>query len=409
MMDKDLLNGIRVADLTHYRSGPSGTSLLGGLGADVVKVEAIQRIDGFRVFNTLDPKDPNFYEMGSYFNGCNTNKRGLTLDLSSTKGKEQFLKLIKKSDVVIDNFSTHVMDKLDLGYERLKEINPKLIMVSMTCFGQTGPWQDYVGFGYVFDQIGGASAVTGYEGGPPAHISAASDVVSGIMAVYAIVLALEERERSGQGQHIDLSQVETLAFLMGPNIIECQTTDNTQSRMGNKHPIFAPHNAYPCKGVDEWVTISVESDQQWSALAMAIGKAEWVDDERFATSLARKNNEHELDDAIAKWTRGKNKRTVMELVQSLGIASGAVLNGLELLNDPHLKERNMHKKLKRKYTGEHRYPQFPIRFSNGICEQRRAAPTLGQDNEEILADLLGLTPQEIEDLRKEKVIGKHPL
>lgn len=405
-MKKELLKDVRVADLTHYRSGPSGTTLLGGMGADVVKVEAIQRLDGFRAFNTLNPRDPDFYEMGAYFNGCNTNKRGITLDLNSTKGRELFLGLLRKSDVVIDNFSARVMDSLGLGYEQLKEINPGLIMVSMTCFGQTGPWREYVGFGYVFDQIGGASAVSGYEDSPPTHISAASDVISGIMAVYAILLALEERERTGRGQYIDMSQVETLAFLMGPNIIDYQLTGKIQPRTGNRHPVFAPHNIYRCKGEEEWVSISVESDQQWSALAVAMGRAEWVGDERFATSLARKQNEYDLDKAVTEWTRGQENRVVMELLQSLGIASGMVLNGLELLDDPHLQDRRMHKKLERQFTGEHLYPQFPIRYSNAICEQRRPAPTLGQDNEDVLAGLLGLTPNEMEKLREEKVIGE---
>ncbi|MBT4521320.1 MAG: CoA transferase [Halieaceae bacterium] len=408
-MGKDLLKNIRIADLTHYRSGPSGTTLLGGLGADVIKVESIQRLDGFRLFNTLDPKNSAFYEMGPYFNGCNTNKRGLTLDLNSVDGKARFLELITKSDVVIDNFSARVMDGLDLGYERLKAINPSLIMVSMTCFGQTGPWRDYVGFGYTFDQIGGASAVCGYEDSPPTNILAASDAISGIMAVYAILLALEERERSGLGQHIDMSQVETLAFLMGPNIIDYQLTGAIKPRMGNQHPVFAPRNAYPCQGEDEWVTISVESDLQWSALAIAMGNPEWVDDPRYATMASRKRNERDLDKVIADWTRGQQKRSVMELVQSLGIASAMVLNARELLEDPHLKDRNMHKKLDRKFTGEHLYPQFPIHYSDAICEQRMPAPTLGQDNEAVLADLLGLTTQEIEKLRQDNVIGEELL
>lgn len=402
---KDLLNNIRVADLTHYRSGPSGTSLLGAMGADVVKIESIQRPDAFRFYNTLNPKDPDFYEMGSYFNASNTNKRGITLDLNSARGKEIFRELVRKSDVVIENFSPRVMGKLGFGYERLQEINPGIIMVSMSCFGQTGPWRDFVGFGYVFDQIGGAAAASGYADGPPTHMMAASDVTAGILAVYAILLALEERERTGRGQHIDMSQVESLAFLLGPDIIDYQLTGKIQPRMGNHHAVFSPHNAYPCQGKDEWVTISVESDEQWAALARAMGKPDWASDQRYATQPARKKNERELDSAMAEWTRGQNKREVMTLVQSLGIASGAVLRPLELLDDPQLEARDMHRKLAREFVGEHRYPQFPLRFSDGICEQRTPAPTLGQHNEEVLTGLLGLTSAEIEKLREEKIIG----
>ena len=403
---RDLLAGVRVADLTHYRSGPTGTSLLGGLGADVIKVEAVQRPDGFRFFNTSNPGDPLFYEMGSYFNASNTNKRGITLDLNSPRGKELFAQLIAKSDLVIDNFSPRVMGNLGFDYARLKEINPRIIMISMSCFGQSGPWRDFVGFGYVFDQIAGAAAVSGYAGGPPTHMMAASDVTSGVMAVYAALLALADRERTGQGQFIDLSQVESLAFLLGPEIIECQVSGGERPRMGNHDPDCSPHNVYPCSGEDEWVSISVESDEQWVALAGVMGRPEWLRDERFAGRAARKRHEAQLDRDIGEWTRRQTKRGVMERLQALGIASAAVLKPMELLDDPQLEARGMHRKLARKYVGEHRYPGFPLRFPDAVCEQRSAAPTLGQHNGEVLGDLLGVTPEELEALRQSGVIGE---
>lgn len=405
---KDLLSGVRIADLTHYRSGPSGTSLLGGLGADVIKIESIQRPDGFRYYNTARPHDPDFHELGSYFNAANTNKRGITLDLNSPRGKELFIELVGKSDVVIENFSPRVMRNLGFDYGRLAQVNPRLIMVSMSCFGHSGPWRDFVGFGYVFDQVGGAAAVSGYEGGPPTHMMAASDVTSGIMAVYAILLALEERERTGRGQLIDMSQVETLAFLLGPEIIEYQLTGAIRPRMGNHDPQFAPHNVYPCRGDDEWVSISVESDEQWAALAAGIGKPQWAQDARFVSASARKAHERALDEALADWTRGRDKREVMTMMQALGIASGAVLKPMELLDDPHLEARNMHKRMARAFAGEHRYPEFPIRFSDAVCGQRTAAPTLGQHNEEVLTGLLGVSPGELASLRESGVIGNRP-
>ncbi|MFN8545089.1 MAG: CoA transferase [Candidatus Binatia bacterium] len=404
-LSRDLLAGIRIVDLSHYRSGPTATSLLGGLGADVIKIEAMQRLDGFRLFNPMDPTDPRFYEMGSVFNASNTNKRGVTLDLASADGKRLFLEIVEQSDVVIENFSPRVMGNLGLEYARLAEINPRLIMVSMSSFGQTGPWRDFVGFGYVFDQLGGAAAVSGYEDDHPFHMMAASDVVSGILAVYAILLALHERERDGRGQLVDMSQVESLAFLLGPDIIAYQLTGEVQRRMGNRHPLFAPHNAYPCRGDDEWATVSVESDAEWAALARAIGRPQWADDPRFATAPARKTNEPTVDAAIGEWTRGLDKRAVMEVLQSCGVAAGAVLKPVELLADPQLEARAMHKTLARAFVGEHRYPQFPIHFSDATCEQRFAAPTLGQHNAEVLTGLLGLTTEEIERLRAEQVIG----
>ena len=405
---KDLLAGIRVADLSHYRSGPSGTSLLGALGADVIKIEATQRPDGFRYFNTARPHDPDFHELGSYFNAANTNKRGITLDLNTPRGKELFADLVGKSDVVVENFSPRVMRNLGLDYAQLAQINPRLVMVSMSCFGHTGPWREFVGFGYVFDQVGGAAALSGYDGSPPTHMLAASDVTSGIMAVYAILLALEELERTGVGQHIDMSQVETLAFLLGPEMVDHQVSGAIRPRMGNHDPRFTPHNVYPCRGDDEWVSISVETDPQWSALAAAIGRPDWALDSRFATARARKACEHEVDAALAQWTRGLDKRDAMARLQSLGIASGAVLKPMELLDDPHLEARHMHRAMNRAYTGEHRYPEFPIRFSDAICGQRTPAPTLGQHNEEVLTGLLGVSPEELASLREAGIIGNRP-
>lgn len=402
---KELLAGLRIADLTHYRSGPTGTSLLGGLGADVIKIESLQRPDGFRFYNTSNPNDPRFYELGSYFNTSNTNKRGITLDLNSSQGKDLFAKLVAQSDVVIENFSPRVMGNLGFDYQRLKEINPRIIMVSMSCFGQTGPWRDFVGFGYVFDQIGGAAAVSGYEDGPPTHMMAGSDVTSGFMAVYAVLLALEERERTGRGQHIDMSQVESLTFLLGPDIIEYQLAEKVQPRMGNHDPVLSPHNVYPCRGEDEWVSISVESEAQWTVLAAIIGRPEWVYDEQYASPCARKRNERAIDEAIGQWTQDQDKREVMERLQNHGIVSGAVLKPMELLDDPQLEARNMHKKLARPLVGEHRYPEFPIHFSEAICGQRRPAPALGQHNEEVLMGLLGITPEEFKELLEGKVIG----
>ncbi|MBV6416527.1 MAG: Formyl-CoA:oxalate CoA-transferase [Steroidobacteraceae bacterium] len=402
---KELLAGIRIADLTHYRSGPTGTSLLGALGADVIKIEAVQRADGFRFFNTAKPGDPRFYEMGSYFNASNTNKRGITLDLNASRGKELFEQLVTQSDVVIENFSPRVMGNLGFSYAQLQAINPGIIMISMSCFGHTGPWRDFVGFGYVFDQIGGAAAVSGYEGGPPTHMMAASDVTSGIMAVYAALLALEERERTGQGQFIDLSQVESLAFLLGPEIIEYQLSGAQPPRRGNHHPLFSPHNVFPCRGEDEWVSISVETAEQWSALANALGRPDWLRDERYATAQARKRHEESLEREIAAWTRNRDKREVMWQLQAVGIAAGAVLKPMELLDDPQFEARGMHQRLARAFAGEHRYPGFPLRFSAAVCEQRRAAPTLGQHNAEVLSGLLGVTAEELEALTKAGVIG----
>lgn len=408
-MSKQLLSGVRVLDLTAYFSGPYCTSILGALGAEIIKVESIQHPDAFRFVGPVDPSEPKWYEKGAQWVGFNTNKRGITLNLMSASGRDIFLDLIKKADIVIDNFAPRVMGNFGFAYPRLKEINSRLIMIQLSCFGQTGPWRDFVGFGFNFDQLGGAAALTGYEDGSPLNMNGSSDAVAGITAVYAILLALRERDRTGRGQYIDISQVESLMVFMGKQIIDYQVTGMIQRRMGNHHPVFAPHNAYPCLGEDNWVIITVTSDDEWAGLARAMGKPAWIDDHRFATILERKRNESEIDDLVGKWTKGQNKNAVMELLQSHGVPAGALLHCGDLPKDPHFRARGMFKKISREFVGEHVYPQFPLHFSDAFCEQRTPSPTLGQHTEEVLSELAGITSEEMVRLREEKIIGLSPL
>ena len=407
--DRNLLAGVRIADLTHWWSGASCTCLMGALGADVIKIESIQRPDQYRYVNTGGKTNPNWFERGFLWNTTNLSKRGITLDLTSEKGKALFLEIVKKSDAVVENFSPRVMRHLGLEYAKLREVNPKIIMLSMSCFGQTGPWRDLAGYGPNFEMISGSSFLTGYrDDGPPVR-TALPDPVAGLNGAFALLLALDERDLTGNGQYIDISQIETAATFLGKQVIEYQLNGQTPVRMGNRHVVFAPHNTYPCKGEDQWVAIAVTSDDQWTRLAKLVGKPEWAADPRFATAQARKKIEDEIDKPIAEWTRGQDKRAVMDLLQSQGIAAGAVQQGRDLIEDPHLRARNAFKKLAREFVGEHEYPQPPLHFSDATCEHRRAAPTMGQHTEEVLSELLGLSTQEIEQLRAEKIIGNRPL
>jgi crotonobetainyl-CoA:carnitine CoA-transferase CaiB-like acyl-CoA transferase len=381
---------------------------MGAFGADVIKIESIQRPDQYRYVNAGAKSDPNWHERGVFWNVTNLNKRGVTLDLTSERGNALFLEIVKQSDIVVENFSPRVMRKLGLEYAKLREVNPRLIMLSMSCFGQTGPWRDLVGYGPNFEMISGASSLTGYrDDGPPVR-TALPDPLGGLVGAFAVMMALETRELTGNGQYIDLSQVEATSVFLGKEIIEYQLTGHTPARMGNRHAVFAPHNAYPCQGKDEWVTIAVTTDEEWARLAILLGKPEWAQGARFATAKARKRAEDEIDECVARWTSGQDKRVVMGLLQSQSIASGAVQKGRDLVNDPHLRARNAFKKLSRPVMGEHEYPQPPLHFSDAVCEHRCAAPTLGQHNEEVLSGLLGLTSQEIERLRADEVIGTRP-
>ena len=251
--------------------------------------------------------------------------------------------------------------------------------------------------------ISGASFLTGYDMDDHPQRTALPDPISGAFGAFATLMALEIRDLVGSGQYIDVSQTEALATLIGQQVIEYQLTGQTPVRIANRHLVYAPHNLYPCEGEDNWVAIAVTTDDEWASLARLLGKTEWTQDARFATAAARKQVEDEIDEVISEWTRDKNKRAAMELLQSRGIPSGAVQRGSDLLTDPHLRARNYFTKLPREYIGDHEYPETPWHFSDTVCEHRFAAPTLGQHTDEVLREF-GITPEEIEKLREEKVI-----
>jgi crotonobetainyl-CoA:carnitine CoA-transferase CaiB-like acyl-CoA transferase len=407
-----LLEDIRILDLTHWASGPYCTIILGALGADVIKVESIQRMDDNRLHGqSSHDTDPNWFEKGLSWNGLNLNKRGITVNLDSADGKRIFTDLVSKSDIVVENYSPRVMRQFGLDYASLAQANPSLIMISMSSFGQSGPWADFAGFASIFALLGGASAVTGYEGGPPFfHMYNAQDIVGGLTAAFAALVALQEREHSGKGEYIDLSQVECNAFLMTPELLAAQVDGFVRDRIGNRDPIRAPHNIYPCLGEDEWIALAVRTDEEWSALAVATGHPQLATDPRFATMQARKNHEREIDELVAAWTTKRLKDDAMHVLHTHGVPAGSVLKPpTELFENEHLVARDMFTSMSRTFVGPCYFSELPVRFSNARWRHRRPAPTLGQHNEEVLGGLLGLTPEELQSLQRDEVIGTRPL
>ncbi|MET0885347.1 MAG: CoA transferase, partial [Mycetocola sp.] len=274
------LDDVRILDLTHWWSGPEATLVLGALGADVIKVEAIQRPDSARAFRAQNiDSDPHWLERGSVYNGANAGKRGITLDLSRDSGRDLFNRLVAGADVVINNFSARVMTNLRLAHDDLVEINSRIVSVDMTSFGLTGPWSDLVGFAYVFEQLSGAAALTGYQEGTPETLGGASDPSAGYVAALAVLAALEARDLTGDAQHFDISQTEAMASFLGAELIEAQFTGAEPERRGNHHATWAPHGVYRCAGDDEWVAIAVRSDDEWLRLVDALGRPAWAADE----------------------------------------------------------------------------------------------------------------------------------
>jgi len=388
-------------------SGTLATQILASMGAEVIKIESLQRLDPWRGVGSAFAAGKK-YEKSPLFNSINSDKYGITLNLSHPKGQEIFKKLVKIGDVVTENYTPRVMRNFGLTYDVLKELNPKLIMISLPSQGSSGPWKELAGYGHSIEQMSGIPQLTGQPDGPPEmEGSCPSDPIVGINGALAVFNALLFRQRTGKGQYIDLSQIEAYTSLIGDAIVEYSMNQNIRPRRGNRHPSMAPHGYYRCKGDDLWVGIALASDGEWEHFCDVIGNPALAKDERFADSLTRLRNQDELDKLVEEWTMQHDHYEVMNLLQEAGIAAGAVLTSAELLSDPHLKERGVVQIVERTEVGNHPYYRHsaPMRLSNASFNIRKPAPTVGEDNEHVLRELLGISREEMQKLEDEQVIG----
>lgn len=413
------LESIRVIDLTGMLAGPYATRLLADMGAETIKVESTHRYDltrgpiggvgGARVYPNGDPaKRP--INRSSYFNEMNRNKLGLTLDLQTERGRDAFLRLVSISDVVIENFSTGVMERLGLGYGALRAVKPGIVVVSMPAFGNSGPWRDAVAYGNTIEMLSGMAAVNGYPDSMPITSSLTyGDPVAGVHAAFATLAALEHRERTGEGQFIDLSQLETLLQFLGDVVVDYSMNDRFPERSGNRDPAIAPHGIYPAAGEGAWVAITARDDAEWDALCEVLGHPEWLDDARFATPLARYSHQEELDVAIGAWTVTVDPREAMVRLQAAGIPASAVFDAADIAADPHIAARGYFELVEHPEAGSHLYPGLPWKMSGIGRAIRFPAPLLGQHNHHVLCDLVGLSEAEFSALESAGVIGAAPV
>ena len=414
-MEKLPLEGIRILDLSIIYAGPYAAMLLGAMGAEVIKIEAIQRPDtvrgtGLNMSVPNNKPEGNFWNQSAILNATNRNKKGLTLDLNNPKGKELLKELVKVSDVVMQNFTPRVMTNFGLEYDTLASINPNLIMLSSCGYGSTGPYANYRAMGMSMEGAIGLLNITGYEDGPPVRARVAfTDFQAARYGALALLLAIQHRRHTGRGQHIDLAQYECGAWWVGPALMDYSMNGREQERMGNRHPFMAPHGCYRCTGDDKWVTIAVGTDEEWIGLCEAIGQPSLAHDQRFAYPASRLKHQDELDSIINDWTSQHDQYEVMHLLQSKGIASGPVLTSKGVLTDPHLRARNFWDKLtspeEATNVGTRLYPGMPWLAKKGPPPQSIPAPTLGQHNREILTGLLGLTEEDVRELEAESIIG----
>jgi crotonobetainyl-CoA:carnitine CoA-transferase CaiB-like acyl-CoA transferase len=400
--------GLKVFDLSTFWAGAYLTCYLGAFGADVVKVESIQRPDGHRYSGSLLREGDDWYERGPLWQGTNLNKRDVTLDLTCAAGLDLARRLAAEADVVVENFSPRVVEQFGLDYDSLVNINPDVIMVRMPGFGLEGPWRDYVGWALNIEQVAGMSAATGYADGPPCNLQGPADPIAGVHACIALLAALEHRRCTGEGQLIEVAQIEVGAAVTAEPVIEYSLTGTVRPREGNRHREYA-QGVYPTSITDEWVALSVRDDADWLSVLDAIDRADLRDDARFATAAARRENHDQFDEILANWTCRQPADELVATLGQHGVPAERLLTADQMYDVEQLDARGFYQDLNHSITGRQRFPGWPFRISPGPGRHHRtAAPTLGQHNAEVLG-ALGLSDAEIAALREQRVIGHRVL
>lgn len=406
-MTARVLEGIRVLDLSRVWAGPLATRMLAHIGAEVILIEA--PIDPYSGANgTKDGDDPR--ELSPLYNDFQRNKLGITLDLSMPEGQDLFKRLVKVSDVVLENYTPRVMANFGLEYSVLREINPSLIMISMPGYGNTGPYRDYPAYGTTLEQHAGFSSLIGYlDSGPYRTQSTYTDPLSAINAASAVMLALYHRRRTGRGQYIELAQIESSVCSLGEPLLDFAMNQRAPQRRGNRHPSMAPHGAYRCLGDDAWLSIAVANDEEWRAFVDVMRHPPWTDDPRFANQLDRWRHQDELDKLVAEWASNQEHRHAMHLLQRAGVAAAAVLDARGVVEDPHLAARAYFDEVTHPKTGTHRYPGLPLKLSNMPPGPRMPAPCIGQHSRYVLTEILGMSDDEVAPLFDAGVISEGPI
>jgi len=412
-MAYELLTGTRVLDLTMVFAGPVSSRILASLGAEVIKIESAIRPDVFTRGNVYPENDPGAepWNRGSYFHALNAGKKGITLNLGHEKGRDIFKKLVKISDVVMENYSPRVMENWGLGYDELKKIKPDVIMASMSGLGHVGPLRNYYMYVPGMEGMSGLTHLTGYPGQPP-MLSGFSygDWMLGATSSAAILTALFYKKNTGRGQFIDVAGREAMISNIGDIVMDFTLNHREQNRMGNDQPYAAPHGCYRCSGDDNWVNIAIEREDQWTSFCRVIGEPEWSKQEKFSNSTGRWQNRGELDTLVEAWTAKHDKFEITEALQKAHVPAGAVLSMKEVNLNPHLIERGFFNVIDHgDGIGKRPMPcQIPAKFNNIDSFVPDRAPRFGQDNNYVYGELLGIPQEELAALENEQVIGGAP-
>ena len=408
------LSGIRIVEMGQLIAIPFATKLLADMGAEVIRIESCSRLEEYRTYSLYDnDATGEYWNRAANFYEQNRNKFGITLDLETDKGIGLLKDIISISDVFAQNFTPRVVKKFGLEYESLSQIKPDIIMVSSTGYGHTGPWSQFGAIGYGTEAASGLTHMTGYECGPPVLPQIPhADFTAAEHTVFAIMTSLIHRASTGAGQFIDISQTETLSATIPEAMMDYSINGATKGRMGNQHSEMSPHGCYPCKGNDRWIAISIENDEEWINLCSVLGNPKLAIEPRFSNANNRYIHRKELDQLLTNSTSLRDQYELMKELQENKVPAGAVVNGKQLLFDPHLKARGFFETISHHVTTgipTLPYPSRPWKMSKSKVMGSNPAPIMGEHNEQVICSLLGNTNEHLKSLENEGVVGYKPI
>jgi benzylsuccinate CoA-transferase BbsF subunit len=412
------LDGVRVVDFGWVWAGPLATSFLADLGAQVIKVESRARLDNVRLMGRArfgeepilgtEPRklEGEDFELTPMYHNINRNKLCISLNLKHPAAATVAKRLVAKSDIVLENFTPHVLEAAGLDYPALREVKPDIIMISMTTGGQDGALTNMRSYAPSLTSLSGLESTVGYEGeGVMGTLTfGLGDPNGAVHAVFAILTALYHRRKTGQGQYIDMAQLEGMIALLGEPLLDYQMNGRVPGPTGNRHPRMAPYGNYPCKGEDRWVSIAVKTEEEWRAFCQVTGRKDWVEDERFSSLEKRQANGELLDRLIAEWTQERTPYQAAAELQRAGVAGAPVLDVEEQYRDPHIRVRGLHTTCTHPMFGEETLLNIPWKLSRTPASIRSPAPMLGQHNRYVLGEILKMSEEEIDRLVEEGAV-----
>jgi len=424
------LEGIRVIDITVVWAGPYATQLLADWGAEVIRVESCQHWQTFTRGTESRPSQatigrdislpwfrgypgwkahPRSWNRFPWFNTHARNKLSMTVDMKRPEGMDIFKKLVTKSDLLVENNSINVMRKMGITFDMLQAINPGISMIRMPAWGLSGPCAGYRAFGTQMEHTCGHSHIRGYRDDPPTTLTACfhADAVAGGTAAFAALMALRKKRRTGQGQCVEIPQIEAMIPQLGQSFMDYTMNGRVRKSVGNRHPTdtTAPHTCYRCKGDDRWINITVTSEDEWRALCDVLGNPEWTRDERFGDNTRRLENQEALDAFMEAWTQNQETISLMHRLQEAGVPAGSVYNAADAFEDQHLKERGFFQEMTQADSGTHLYHGIPWKASRTPNRLRTPPCRLGEHNEYVYKEVLGVSDKEYAELQEAGHIG----